>query len=902
MASASKFSLISFAAFVLGILCSASLTAQPTPVKLDPKEADLLKPTSAPIAPVTTEKAAAPVEKENVERFKVLRSSMRPEKRSEEELKLRALEGFLDYDDEEGIIYNPQRTQIVYGKYFMEADRVIIDNRLQEVQAEGNVIFKTTETTKLDQEIHASSFRYNFGENEGVAFDVKGQFGPVYFKTDAPKNPQEAKTPPFQQVSRDESLFRHTSVTTCDFKVPHYRIRATEVILFSKDRIFFRGATFYVMDVPVMYLPFFTKGIEGGTPWYVIAGTGSRTGARLRIGYEYDHETKEPKLGEDNKYETRSSGHANAFMDVMAKHGLGAGFNYKYSFDFGRHKGEFESYAMDDIDRTVGSNTLQTTSKIKDEPDRWQILWKNRSQITPHLSATINVDMFSDPEIFYDVLDRFAEDDLFRNRVPERRARAALTYLREAYVARLLVETKDRIGIDRFGNYSIPADNNQDFDIEPGVKLKKADANSIAHSRWGRVSEKLPELTFATRYLPLGSWPVYLLSDIRAYNNLDKGFNTVSTKDDAFVRGLDVYHQLLWQYRITERYVLLAKIGAGVGIADRDSDKLGIKVSDLTANDSIDLINDKGDFIVGTKKLNLDQINPGYAYGDASLRFNARFSDALSGYLEWRYRKTTNDFIGDFYAKAGDYTSREDLFDYRLREHWLNGNLTYSLLNPAISVFANGGVNLEGHSDLFPNEVTDFWNVGARWENQRKTLMLTGSVGQSDLQVLAPSDPGEGTQTYTFYRATLQYNPIHGRWYTRLTADRTTSAGSSTEPNNSKDFTFFTDTTSRTRLTWLYGRELGPKWNTEIRAQWDDRVQGLKEVSWLLQRDMHDAIATMRIRERQSVTNATSATNLQSEHDISFGLKLKLPEKAVSFGQSDIKTIRQRERAPVVAY
>ena len=175
-------------------------------------------------------------------------------------------------------------------------------------------------------------------------------------------------------------------------------------------------------------------------------------------------------------------------------------------------------------------------------------------------------------------------------------------------------------------------------------------------------------------------------------------------------------------------------------------------------------------------------------------------------------------------------------------------------------------------------------------------------MGQSVRQNLAPSAAGEGDETYTFYRATVQYIPIHGRWYTRLTAGGTTSSGSATEPSNSQDFTFFSDTDNRTRVTLLYGRELGPKWNTEIRAQWDSRVQGLHAISWILQRDMHDAVATLRIRSSQSVTNANSATDLQSEHDVSFGLKLKLPEKAVSFGQTDIRTIRQRERAPVVAY
>jgi len=66
--------------------------------------------------------------------------------------------------------------------------------------------------------------------------------------------------------------------------------------------------------------------------------------------------------------------------------------------------------------------------------------------------------------------------------------------------------------------------------------------------------------------------PVYYHTDLNIFNNLDKGLNTVDQGDDAFVRGFDWYHALMWRWRLAERYTLLAKLGAGGGMATREKD------------------------------------------------------------------------------------------------------------------------------------------------------------------------------------------------------------------------------------------------------------------------------------------------------------------------------------------
>lgn len=915
--------------FVLPSVAALTVIVPPAwsaqaPLELDPAEAQRLAPAEAtpvPRGPITDPDTS--YDPKESERFRVLRGGLRPEHRAADELRLRALEGFLDYDEEAQILYGPRRTRVEYGKFSLEADKLILDNRLQEVQAEGNVIMTTSEPDPekggKENVIHADSIRYNFAEGEGVAFKISGAYPPIYFATAEKKvkKPGASLTPDLQQVSKEESLFRNTSVTSCDFKVPHYHLKAREVILFRNDRVFFRGATLYVVDVPVFYLPFYSASLKEGSPWFFQFGVGERTGARMRVGYEYQHETREPSLKDDQVYEVRSRGQAQLFSDILTKRGLGLGFNYKYDFDFGRHTGEFQTYGIEDSERKVGESGASDNVKYKKEPERYQVLWRHRSQLTKDSYLQADVDWFSDPEIFYDILDEFTlrgpsktgsaneplpDGEFDRGRPIQRRGRIALTYLREAWVARILAERKDRIGIDRYGDFSNPSDNDNDFDLDPGTKLKDSKANSLANSRWGTVSERAPEITLASRYLPVRDWPLYWLAELHVYNNLDKGINVVSDSDDARVAGAEFYNQMLWQYAITQRYILLVKLGVGAGAAQRSSDDLGLTLSELNSDDALDLIDNDGTFKVGRKKYNLDDINPFYAWADTQIRLNARFSDALSGFLLWKFRETTQDFIGDFYAQVGDYTSRQDLYNYRLRENWIQGNLTYQLLYPALVAFANAGINLENRSNLFPNEEIGYWNIGSQWANHAETVKLRTSIGESWRQDFAPSDPRSGEQDSLTLRGDLDYKPIHGRWYSRVQMSRRIVKDSSATQDVNGDYTLFAEDDDRTQVGLVYGRELGPKWDTEIRLKWDSEVSGFREIAWLLQRDLHDAIAILRIRSRQDFEEADSRSDNVQTLDVGFGLKLKLPKAPNNFGSGDIRTVRDRQRPPVIAY
>lgn len=897
------------AVFAAGLALLASKPAFSEVTQLDPAEARFLAREETAPAPDLPSGEFLYGNGEP-ERLRDLRRGFTSDIPTGEGLRIRALEGFLDYDDEQQLLYGPGRTQIVSEDMFLEADRLILDNRLREIQAEGNVILRFLgDQATADDELRADALRYNFGEGEGVAFGAEGSAGPMFFRSRPPSEDDLPGLAPLQQVSRNQSIFRHTEFTTCDFKVPHYFIRANEIIIVAGDRIFFRKAAVYVGGVPVLYLPFYTRSLVGANPWSIQLGSGGRTGTRVRVGYQFEHRVSEPSFEDDEVYVDRSGGQARWFADFLSRRGLGGGMEYDYFFDFERHRGRLQAYAIQDTDRKVDGNKATSNPELHNESERWQLLWRHRTEVTENLIATIDIDAFSDPEIFFDILDRFADDDDERERQIVRRGRAALTYVREAYVARLLVEVKDRAGIDQFNDFSDPRHNDRDFDFDPGETLRDSDSDGIAKSRWGRVTQRAPQFTFATRYLPVTDRPIYVLKEISIYNNLDKGLNVVDEDDDAWVRGIEFYDQVLWQHHLTERYILLAKIGVGAGAAQRDNDDLGINVANLPAGPipgtmiapgGLLLTDTDGTFLVGTETYNLDDIETFYVWFDAELGIHARFSDALRGKLVWQFRETTDDFIGDFYASIGDITSREDLYAYRLRQHWVSGELVYTLVDPDVRLYAQARINLKSKSDLFPNEHLYNWATGVDWTNRPGTLDAMFEVSGSAFQAFHPSDTREGERKSVQTQAEVNYSPRHKRWFAGVRVSNRSVSGTTSEVSGR--LTLFSEDDNRTRARFVYGRELGPKWDSEIEVRTDSRVSGLREVRLRLRRDFHDAYATLDIRRSTDARRADDRKDNPTDFDIALGLTMKLPDQDIAFGPGSISTLDRPRKTPAIAY
>jgi hypothetical protein len=360
--------------------------------------------------------------------------------------------------------------------------------------------------------------------------------------------------------------------------------------------------------------------------------------------------------------------------------------------------------------------------------------------------------------------------------------------------------------------------------------------------------------------------------------------------------------------KLSEAMTLLAKLGGGLGVAERDDEDLGVDVSSLPTDangnfilDGLHLTDVDETFLVGLEEFNYDDLEDAYAWIDAELRLSARLTRALTGRVSWRRRETTDDFIGAFYAEIGDAASREDLFDYPLRENWVESNLTYRLLHPALTLFAGGGINLTSESTRFPNERASFWNGGFAWGNPAGTLRVRGAVGGDSYQLFHPSIPGDGERDLLFVGGRIEYSPVHGRWLVRLDVDRASTSGVKSELTDDDALTLFTDEQDRTRTTLILSRKLGQKWRAQIRLRTDSRLDGPREIAWLLERDLHDAVGVLRVRARRDVRRAESRSDNPTDVDVTVGLRFKLPEGAIETGTGDISTLIESLRAPAIA-
>ncbi len=799
---------------------------------------------------------------------------------------------YLDYDEAHGVAYSDNRTRVSYmvggQKLQLEADHMRIYLMQKKVKAWGNVVL-----TRGEGVVNAREIEYDFVKQTGVGVGVTGRYADFRL---TPYGDETLEGPGFERLNETEAVFRKVEFTGCEFAVPHYMIRAREIVVLKDEKLMMRGATVYVRGVPVFYLPFYSKSLREGSPWFVRAGYKSRIGAYGRLGYVFRHEVSKPSLTNDEKMEKVSEGRLALFVDYLSKRGPGEGFDYEYSFLGDRHRGNINVYSLNDRDRQVEG---------EDDMARDYVSILHRSELAEGLVWTANVDWLNDAEIFDDVLDVFNDDE--RQRVMERRARTALTLTREYYVARILFEVKDRIGRDRINNYSAPADNDRDFDEEPEKRLSRRHDEGIPTNRWGDASLRAPQITAATSWLKMWNLPFYYYTDLNIFNNLDKGLNAVASGDDAMVRGVDWYQAMMGRWRLAKRTTLLARVGAGAGMAAREDDEFGYDF-EASPDDPLVLEDREGGltfvgpetFLVGRERYNLkDDVSDGFVYGDTLVRLQHRFSDALTFNLTHRFRETTEDSLGDWYASMGNRFVRDDLYNFRLREHNIDAVLRYYVAQPRLQLALRSYRNLLSGNELYANEPVGANVISGSWTSADQRLSLSGSTGVYETQIFDPSDPEQYTDSALGWRAYTNYRPASGLWWARFGAQYYEQLDQSSGGDDR--FDRYTEEDNETTIRTVLGGRVGPKWTTEVTSDWNSRISGFRKLRFGFSRDMHDALLVFSVGFRNDIYESENNDASTDEMDFRVGIQPKAPTTASSAGSGGLKVINDASRTPAVS-
>ncbi len=787
------------------------------------------------------------------------------------------------------VAYSFSRPVITSGDISITADRIRLDYTTQQIEADGNVIYSSP-----DSEVRGERGRYDFRRKEGVAWGVEGVHQGVFFRAEWD---EETQGPSFRRISEDEALFRGASWTTSGFPVPTWHMKAKEIILFPDDRVFMREAKLYVRGVPVLYFPIFTYGFREDNPWTIEAGVRSRYGVYLSIGYLFRHEARVPDWNNDEKYRTRSRGNLRLRSDLFSGGAVGIGTKYRYEFGFRRHIGDLELYGIRDSVR-----------EVRGDNDKNRYVYRHRhNSVFGNTIWQLNADWMSDPDMYQDFLDPLS--DVERGRIPERRFRAAVTYLQEDWLARFSTEFKDRITLDEYQDPAEPLADNLNYDPDPNFRKQSGDdIDGISEDRYGRVSEKFNGRV-ATRLLPFFRTPLHWQTRANAFSALDAGFNEFDDDDDARYTGGDLYGSLTHRTRLDGdgRFTWLNTVGAGIGHYDRSDDSLiddDIPVSGATSVGGLTYLDDDEVLVSnGTRNLDYSDVDPTYLWVDYRSRLNARFTENVSGFVQYTLRDGTSRGVGGFWERSGRTEIFEDTYDFPQDEHWVEGQLHYSPLYPKIDLYLTGGYNLQQDFQLRPNEKLYYAGAGAEWENDSGEWVAASELLFQGRQARDRRDPGEYDFTELSGNASLRYVPLHGRYWGGLLLSGRAPFDDDPVRDPSRRRRRFDETSSDLSIRPTIGKQFGPKYAVEVSAEYSTRLQKISEAGITVQRDLYDAdlfvFAGMKentFRDRDKDRSSDDRPDSKTEFDFRVGLRFKTPDETSRLSAVSIKTMRDRER------
>ncbi|MBI3990703.1 MAG: LPS-assembly protein LptD, partial [Candidatus Omnitrophica bacterium] len=257
------------------------------------------------------------------------------------------------------------------GDLKLTCDRAVFFIEAQEAYAQGRV--------KLYEKggVFESEFlKYNFRTKKGSHLEGSFQMPPFYGKAETA-----------ERVSPEEYVTDKPYITTCDLKKPHYRVQSRSAKIFLGDRITARNVVFYVGNMPLLYLPFYSHSLrDNRMNVTIVPGYSREWGAYVLTAWRF-------YLGEGAK------GWIHA--DYRDLKGFANGVDYKYETG-GLGRGLFRYYYLDERDKVPGEII---------ETERYRVQMRHRWDITDRTDATLEYNYLTDEDVVKDYFKREYELD-----------------------------------------------------------------------------------------------------------------------------------------------------------------------------------------------------------------------------------------------------------------------------------------------------------------------------------------------------------------------------------------------------------------------------------------------------------------------------------------------------------
>ena len=325
--------------------------------------------------------------------------------------KVEAVADSLEYQKDTGKIIARGNAIITYQGTKILSDYAEVETAAKKAYAKGHVmIFKKGEPRLQGEEIY-----YDFGNHTGSFPNARAISPPIF-----------ATGKDIRQIREGMSKIQEGGVTTCNLQKPHYEVRFKKATLYVDEKLIMRGATIYVLGVPVFWLPWLDIPLNLPTiPLQAKAGHSSQYGYYL-------------ELSKGVTFNKQLAGKAH--IDWYSKRGFGGGWDQFY--DFGKiATGSIKLYLMQDKEAPTAGYIDPSSGQLnpyaqREDRKRGRITWRHRSDIDENTNILMRYHRVSDEYFLQD----FFEDE-FRNQMQPHSFLTA-NHNTEQYGAMIHVEKK----------------------------------------------------------------------------------------------------------------------------------------------------------------------------------------------------------------------------------------------------------------------------------------------------------------------------------------------------------------------------------------------------------------------------------------------------------------------------
>ncbi len=178
----------------------------------------------------------------------------------------------LRYRDGGKVITAEGNVRIGYKDVLLTADQATVYVERKEAYASGNVTL-----TRGDNVIHSDKIRYDFLTEEGILAPGSGFYEPWYGWSET-----------LETEGNQKMMFYGGAASTCDEDEPHYRLEAAELVIYPEDHLVARNVTFYLGDVPILWLPWFRRSLKSDCRgFFLYPGYRGKWGFFFLSGYHW---------------------------------------------------------------------------------------------------------------------------------------------------------------------------------------------------------------------------------------------------------------------------------------------------------------------------------------------------------------------------------------------------------------------------------------------------------------------------------------------------------------------------------------------------------------------------------------------------------------------------------------